>query len=263
MTKPVPSMSPPTTPQPARSAYLKPPRQQGKAVCIYGPGGIGKTSLVSLLDGVAWFDLDESLADLGKTDAQCAPCTTYQEIMDTLKGSALNDSRVIAIDSGTRLEELSVKYVIGHVPHEKGNTIRCIEDYGWGKGYGHVFNAYMDILNALQEHRRNGRHVVLVCHDCTAHFPNPQGDDWIRYEPRLQNPESGKNSIRLRMREWVSELYCICYDILVKDGRAQGTGTRTIYPVEAPHCMAKSKTFDRPFVCTEGEDGLWKELGMK
>ena len=210
-----------------------------------------------------WFDLDESLADLGMTDALCAPCQTYENIMDAIKSDAFKAAKVIVVDSATKLEEVVTDYVIRTVPHEKGFTIKNILDYGWGKGFCHVFNKYMDILNALQEHRRQGRHVVLIAHDSVAQKPNPQGEDWIRYEPRLQDPKKGENSIRLRLREWVSELLFIGYDISVKEGRAQGAGTRTIYPVEMPHCMAKSRTFANSFVYTEGDDSMWRELGMK
>lgn len=259
---------PPTTPSkapaPPSGVGLLKPKPQGKAVCIYGPGGIGKTSLVALLDSVVWFDMDESLSDLGLMDATCAPCDTYEQIMDALKSNLLDNSKVIVFDSGTKLEEISKAFVIRTIPHEKpGYKISRIEDYGYGKGYGHIFDAYMDVLLELQRHRREGRHVVFICHDCTNKTPNPQGEDWIRYEPRLQSPDSGKNSIRLRLREWVSELYCIAYDVNVKDGRAEGSGTRTIYPVEMPHCMAKSRTFSLPFVYTEGDDTVWRELGMK
>ena len=35
-------------------------------------------------------------------------------------------------------------------------------------------------LADLDRHCRAGRHVVLICHDCTSTVPNPAGEDWLR-----------------------------------------------------------------------------------
>ena len=44
-------------------------------------------------------------------------------------------------------------------------------------------------------HARGTRdNVILICHDCTATVPNPTGEDWLRYEPRLQSPGSGNRT---------------------------------------------------------------------
>src|SRR5690606_16593610 len=101
------------------------------------------------------------------------------------------------------------------------------------------------------------RNVILIAHDCTETVPNPAGDDYIRYEPRLQSPKSGKASIRLRFREWLDNLWFIGYDILAKDGKAQGHGSRTIYPTEQPHCMAKSRTIQDALEYVRGDGSVW------
>ena len=52
----------------------------------------------------------------------------------------------------------------------------------------------------------------------------------------MENPSSGKASVRLRLREWLDHLLFIGYDVECTkqmDGKAKGQGTRTIYPQEA------------------------------
>jgi hypothetical protein len=90
--------------------------------------------------------------------------------------------------------------------------------------------------------------------------PNPLGEDWIRYEPRLQSPSSGKSSIRLRTREWADHVLFFGYDIDVKDGKGRGSGTRTVYPCELPHCMAKSRTLADPMPLGKFDTTLWERL---
>lgn len=148
------------------------------------------------------------------------------------------------------------------MPHEKGNKIQRIEDYGFGKGYQHVYETFLTLLGDLDQHTRAGRNVILICHDCTATVPNPAGEDYLRYEPRLQSPTSGKSSIRLRVREWSDHLLFIGYDLSVKNGKGdQRTGSsRTIYPVERPHCMAKSRTISVPEALNKNDASFWTKL---
>ena len=50
----------------------------GHRIALYGPGGIGKTTLASVAPGpVVWFDLDDSLSRLpGMREAQIVPADT-------------------------------------------------------------------------------------------------------------------------------------------------------------------------------------------
>jgi len=84
------------------------------------------------------------------------------------------------------------------VDETDGVAIRRLEDYGFGKGCQHVYETFLPLLSDLDQHVRAGRNVALILHDCTATVPNPKGEDYIRWEPRLQSPASGKASIRLR-----------------------------------------------------------------
>jgi len=184
----------------------------------------------------------------------------WMDLVNTLFIGGWDDIRTIVIDSATKAEELAVEHTLKTVPHEKGNRVERIEDYGYGKGYSHVYDSFLPLLTALSIHTRAGRNVILVSHDCTATVPNPSGEDWIRYEPRLQSPASGKASIRLRVREWADHVLFIGYDLDVKDGKGRGSGTRTVYPCELPHCMAKSRTMADPLPLTKFDTTLWKKL---
>ena len=231
-------------------------KPQGRRIMVYGPGGIGKTSLALLAPGpVAVFDLDESLPDLsvggqleGLDVRAVEGIGTWAELRSALQGGGWDDIQTVVIDSVTRAEELATAHTLETVPHEKGQKVNRIEDYGFGKGYTHVYETFLTLLGDLDRHVRAGRHVILIAHDCTANVPNPQGDDYIRFEPRLQAPTSGKASIRLRLREWLAFLFFVGYDLDVKNGVARGENTRSIYTCEMPHCMAKR----RPLLDVEG-----------
>ena len=223
---------------------------------IYGPGGIGKTTLGCMAPGpVAFIDLDDSLGRLrsqletqGLLDGvrRVPGVENWQGLRDTVNAVGWDDYRTIVIDSLTKAEEMAVAHTLEYVPHEKGYKIASIEDYGYGSGLTHVFETFLPLLADLDRHCRQGRNVVLVCHECTNTVPNPAGEDWLRYEPRLQSPKSGKSSIRLRVKEWADHVLFYGYDVVAKDGKASGSGSRTLYPSERPECMAKSRVHLNP-----------------
>lgn len=258
-----PSLSPPL-----RKVSFGKIESQGHRLGLFGPGGIGKTTVAMTAPGpVGVIDLDDSLPillpSLGKLDIRrVAGIAGWQDIRDALHSAGWDDVRTIVIDSITKAEELAVEWTLKNVKHEKDNVvIRRIEDYGFGKGYQHVYETFLTLLGDLDRHVRAGRNVVLIMHDCTASVPNPKGDDYLRFEPRLQNPSSGKASIRLRVREWLDHLLYVGYDVEVSTGGiAKGRGTRTIYPQEMPWCMAKSRSLAEQIELVQFDTTLWKKL---
>jgi len=245
------------------------PQGAGHRVVIYGPGGVGKTTLACMAPGpVAVFDLEDSLPVLrgqlpeefqGRLN-RVGSVFDWQTMRDMLHMPGWDEIKTIVIDSATRAEEWAVEHTLATVPHEKGQRVSRIEDYGFGKGYSHVYDTFLTLLGDLDHHTRAGRNVVLICHDCTASVPNPDGEDWIRYEPRLQSPASGKSSIRLRVREWADHVLFVGYDVSVTNGKGKGNGTRTIFPVELPHCMAKSRSLSETIILNKHGVALWERL---
>jgi len=270
-TRPAPPPRPlarPSAPRPpATVTFGAIPQGAGHRVVLYGPGGSGKTTAATLAPGpVAFFDLDDSLPRLRNqlpdgVDVRVVDgITSWSGIRAALHGDGWDDVRTLVIDSATRAEELAVEHTLATVPHDKGHRVQRLEDYGYGKGFTHVYDVFLPLLGDLDQHARAGRHIILICHDCTANVPNPTGEDWIRYEPRLLSPASGKASIRLRTREWADHVLFIGYDVNVKDRKGTGSGTRTVYPCELPHCMAKSRTLAEPMPLERHDPTLWTRL---
>jgi len=193
-----------------------------------------------------------------------AGIVTWQDLRDALNSDGWDDVKTIVIDSITRAEELAVVHTLKNTPKDdKGTRAKSVEDYGYGKGWGAVFDTFLPLLADLDAHVQSGRNVILIAHECTTKVPNPAGEDFIAFQPRLQDPNSGKGSIRLRLREWLDHLLYLGYDVAVdRDNKAKGSGSRTLYPTERPWFMAKSRSLREPIVITENSDELWRALGL-
>jgi len=239
----------------------------GHRIVLFGPGGVGKTTLATLAPGpVAFFDLDDSLGVLagqlpdGLDIRPVSDVGDWQGVRDALHAGGWDGIRTVVVDSVTKAEEMAAAWVLAHVPLDNGRKAERLEDYGWGKQFGHIYDTFLTLLGDLDQHVRAGRHVVLIAHDCTTEVPNPAGPNWLRWEPRLQSPSSGKNSIRLRVREWADHVLFLGYDVEVEEGKGKGTGTRTLYPVELPHCMAKSRTCDTAMPVARHDPSVWTPI---
>lgn len=279
-----PPKPPPPAPPPASGQSQSRPISNGKKdfaiksgltaeaekVVIYGPGGIGKSELWSLLSDVGikplCLDIGASTTHIATNRIASEEVPLWEDLRSALQHPSLwNEFNAVVIDDLTRAEEMDEDWVIRNIKHEKqGKVITSIEDYGFGKGMCHKYDAFLRLLGDLDHHIRQKRHVICIAHECTAPVPNPGGEDYIRYEPRLQSPKSGKDSIRHRVKEWADHLFFIGYDTFVnEDGKASGAGTRTIYPAEMPTHWAKSRTIAQPIVYQKGDATLWRQLFNK
>jgi hypothetical protein len=234
----------------------------GHRIVLYGPGGIGKSTLAVALSSVgpvAVVDSDDSLPRLrgqlslaGASLPGVVPAHDWASLRSALQSDGWGDTKNVVLDSITKIEEWCTAHVIATIPNDKGHNVKRIEDYGYGKGYQHIYETFLLLLGDLDRLSRRGMNVVLIAHECVASVPNPEGEDWIRYEPRLQSPTSGKGSIRLRVKEWCDHMLFLGYDVAVKDGIGRGSGTRTIYTTELPFCMAKSRTTQEVIPLVQG-----------
>jgi hypothetical protein len=264
--------APPAPPRPTTTptttgksfSFGKAPTTAGERVLIYGLSGIGKTSLAALAPNPVFIDLDESVGKLGLDVQVVNGIDTWADLRAALQAPIWDDVQTIVIDTGTKAEDLAIKHTLQTVRTERGQAAENIEAYGYGKGYQFVYDTFLQLLSDLDQHARAGRNVVIVCHSCTAKEPNAQGEDYQCYQPRLMAPgQEKKNSIRHRLVEWMDHVLFVAYDIYTKDGKASGSGSRTIYPQAAGFALAKSRRLREPVECIEGDGTIWELLNSQ
>ena len=238
-------------------------RRIGKGVVIYATGGAGKTTLASFAPNPVFLDIENSANALDV--ARVEGIRDWDALRGALQNFELLSSFESAVlDSGTRGEDYSQAWTIRNVPHEKGKQITRIEDYGYVKGFQHNYDTFKLLLSDADRLKERGMNFVMICHECIADVPNPDGENFIAYAPRLQpGSNKGAASIRNAVFEWADTVAYIAFDAAVKDGKAVGSGTRTIYFEKRPKWLAKHRgeriapmAWNNP----ENDGGFWKAV---
>ena len=269
---PKPTGAPQVSTAPMPKFSLSTPRVcKTSRTAIYGSGGTGKTTLAAHAIGdTAFIDLDKSIGVLmpkltaqgvGDRIVTVDGIETWDHLMAALLAPIYDDVQNICIDTVTRAQELAAAWVPKNIRGEKGQVYNTLTDFPWGDGYNHLYEVFLHLFQACDDLVAKGKNVILVCHECTSTVPNPEGQEFLRYEPSLSSPKSGKGSIRLKMKEWCDNLLFIQNGKNVdKDGKATGTNQRMVYPTDQAWAMAKSRIFDEPFLLEGFGEDMWKRI---
>jgi AAA domain-containing protein len=205
---PSPSKSPPAStatpaPRPAAAAPPKPAAPAGKLadlskliekkrldlpprVLVYGPQGVGKTSLVASANALVG-DIEGGSGQLevarypfnpGELD-EFTP-RSYEQLNDAVDNLIAHKNYgypAFALDTGDALEalihrHLCTKYKVDSIEKVGG---------GYGKGYRAAIEELRRFQSRLDQLRGMGVMVMIVCHAQSLTFKNPEGEDFDRY----------------------------------------------------------------------------------
>lgn len=203
-------------------------------VVVYGPEGIGKTTFASRFPAPVFIDTENSteFLDVARYPKPSSWTMLLEEIRDA-KAQA-GAYQTLVLDTADWAETLCKSHICAK------KQVSGIEDFGYGKGYVYLAEAWGEMLNLLTEVRDAGLNVVVTAHAALRKFEQPdEMGSYDRYELKLE-----KKTAPL-MKEWADMMLFANYETYVVETadhkkKAQG-GRRVMYTSHHPCWDAKNR----------------------
>ena len=207
-------------------------------VVIYGPEGVGKSTLAARFPQPLFIDTEGST---NKMDVARYPKpTSWEMLKNEVREAPKTGCKTIIIDTIDWAEKLCLMSICD--AHQK----KGIEDFGYGKGYVWEREEFGKFLDLLQDIADSGVNVVLTAHAQIRKFEQP--DELGAYDRwELKLGQKTGSQISPLVKEWADMvLFCnykthtVVTDKEGKKRKAQG-GERVMYTSHNPCWDAKNR----------------------
>jgi hypothetical protein len=186
-------------------------------LALYGPEGVGKTSLTAGFPAPVFLDTEGGSAHLDV--ARFPRPRAWAELLAAINHLLAADHgfQTLVIDSIDWAEKLLIDEVC-----RKANK-ESLEDFGYGKGNVYLAEEFARFLALLEKLRDRGIHVVLVGHSMIRKFEAPDAAGaYDRFELKLSK------QVAALTKEWVDALLFVNFvtKVTEKDGKQRAVGGR-------------------------------------
>jgi hypothetical protein len=207
-------------------------------VLIYGPEGVGKSTLASKFPRPLFIDTEGSTKhlDVTRTIAPTSWAMLREQVLWVKTHT--DDFRTLVIDTADWAEKLCIQYVCDT---KDGGGKSGLEDFGYGKGYTYLAEEFGRLLNALSEIIEAGIHVVFTAHAAIKQTELPE--ETGKYEFWTLKLERKTAPL---LKEWADLILFANYRTIVeqdpktKTNKARG-GQRYMYSTHRTTWDAKNR----------------------
>ena len=201
---------------------------------IYGPEGIGKSTLAAMWPNPIFIDLEGGTNQLPVVRLESpSSWSMLRAELTAIKNREVPCSTVV-IDTMDAAERMCAEYIMAR------DGKKSIEEWGYGKGYTILQEEFGRLLDYLTDIAASGINVVVLGHSTMRKFERPdESGAYDRFELKLTKQVSPM------VKEWADMVLFCDYKTYVetnKSGKAKATGgARVIRTTHAPTWDAKNR----------------------
>lgn len=237
---------------------------------IYGPEGVGKSTLASLLPRPVFCDVENGTREMAvKRLPTPSSWTHFLEIVRQITADQMGYETIV-IDTADKLERLAINHICGTTGY---SSLGGRDDFG--RSYNELAGLWESLLTALETDLILSKkmNVVFLAHSETRKFELPEEEgSFDRYELALEK------KVRPLLKEWADLLLFCNYKTIVsvetnREGKvvkARGAGgTRRVYYSQHSAAFDAKNRHGLPFECDMAEGKLgaiepvfaWRPIG--
>lgn len=207
---------------------------------VYGIEGVGKSTFAASADNPVFI-----CAEVGTNYLDVSRFPTPQNFADIKRyiqelTHEKHEFRTLVLDTLDWIEPLIWDQIIATATYNKrGEKATNIEEVGggYGKGYEIALTEWAALLRGIDGlQAKTQMDVVMLSHCIIKNFANPEGENFDRYELKLNRKAAG------RLKEWADEVLFASYEDCQVKGKGVSDGTRILRTERRSAFDAKNRT---------------------
>lgn len=209
-------------------------KQKPWRVLVYGPEGVGKSSLAAATPSPLFIGED----GVNHLDAARLPVESWAQLRGAIGALAVeqHEYKTFVLDTVDWAEPLNWDFICAR------DKEKSVESYGYGKGYSAALDEWRVLLADLERlQRERGLNVMLLGHCQQKTYKNPEGPDFDRYELKLNLKAGGL------LKEWCDAVLFANHEQYAKTDertkrvRGVSTGARWLHTERTAAYDAKNR----------------------